>query len=112
MDWTDPADVGRRLDALDAALLEETAEGAADRAVVDLDQQSVGRLSRMDALQRQAMAASQERRRIARRQRIQAARARLEAGEFGFCEECGDDIGANRLETDPTTPLCISCARG
>ena len=62
-----------RLAALDA----EDAAGAQGQQTVTLDQQAVGRLSRMDALQNQAMAQAQARRRAAERQRIHAALARM-----------------------------------
>lgn len=83
-----------------------------DRGTVVLDQQSVGRLSRMDAMQRQAMAQAAQRRRNARIQRVKAALERIEDGEFGYCQDCGDDIETARLDLDPTVPTCVSCARG
>lgn len=93
------------LDAQDEA-------GAQARQTVTLDQQSVGRLSRMDALQRQAMAQATAARRAASRQRIAAALARIEAGEFGYCSACGDEIAPKRLALDPAAALCMSCAKG
>ena len=101
----------RLLDAL-KALDEGDAGGAEDQAVVTLDQQSVGRLSRMDALQRQAMAQATGRRREVQRQRIMAALARIDEGEYGYCVDCGEEIAAGRLEFDPAIPNCVSCARG
>ncbi|MEL7026258.1 MAG: TraR/DksA C4-type zinc finger protein [Pseudomonadota bacterium] len=101
-----------RLQDLLKALDEEEALGGDDRAVVTLDQQSVGRLSRMDAMQRQAMAEAQARRRDAQRLRIKAAVLRLDDGEFGYCTDCGEDIEAKRLDIDPTVPRCLSCATG
>lgn len=98
----------RERDDLDAG----DTKGAEDRGTVVLDQQSVGRLSRMDALQRQAMAEANQRRRATRRQRIDAALKRLDDGEFGICLECGEDIPSARLDLDPTVPVCVSCARG
>lgn len=95
-----------------SALAMDDAGGAEDRGTVVLDQQSVGRLSRMDALQRQAMAEAQSRRRAARQLRIDAALRRIDAGEFGFCQECGEDIARARLDLDPTVPTCVSCAKG
>jgi DnaK suppressor protein len=98
-----------------AALRALDGEGAArrnDRATVTLDQQSVGRLSRMDAMQRQAMAQATDRRREVERLRIRAALKRLVDGEYGYCAECGDEIAPCRLEADPTVPTCVSCARG
>ena len=95
-----------------ATLAEDNQATAVDRAAVELDQQSVGRLSRMDALQRQAMAQAISRRRGNRDARITAALARIDAGEFGYCIDCGDEIETNRLMIDATLPTCVSCARG
>ena len=83
-----------------------------DRKTVTLDQQAQGRLSRMDAMQRQAMAQAVERRRLGRMVKIKAALQRMEDGEFGFCLDCGDEIATARLDQDPTVPNCIDCARG
>lgn len=95
-----------------ARLGAENRRGRDAQAIVTLDQQSIGRLSRMDALQNQAMAKAQQTRRDAEATRLRAALARLEAGEFGYCEECGDDIAPRRLELDPAAVKCISCAAG
>ena len=95
-----------------ASLDEEDAQSAEDRRTVVLDQQSVGRLSRMDALQRQAIAEATQRRRAARRQRIDAALVRIDEEEFGYCTECGEEIAKARLELDPTALACVSCAKG
>jgi len=80
------------------------------RAPVTLDQQSVGRVSRVDAMQMQAMAQAQERRRQGERGRIEAALERLDSGEYGYCSECGEEIGLKRLEFDPAVATCIRCA--
>ena len=80
------------------------------RRPVELDQARVGRLSRMDALQGQAMAIETERRRKLELRRIDAALARLDEGEYGACVECGEDIEKRRLDLDPTAALCIDCA--
>jgi len=89
--------------------LSEISEEA--RATVTLDQQSVGRLSRMDALQGQAMAQASERQRRAHIQRIDAALRRLDSGDYGYCVECGEEIAEKRLQVDPAAPFCINCAR-
>ena len=88
--------------------LEQTAAKAA--AVVELDQSRVGRLSRMDALQDQAMSQERERRRALQLQRIAAALKRIAQDEYGYCTECGDDIAVKRLEFDPAATLCFNCA--
>ncbi|MDP6786804.1 MAG: TraR/DksA C4-type zinc finger protein [Rhodospirillales bacterium] len=84
--------------------------GADARRPVELDQTRVGRLSRMDALQDQAMALETDRRRGIEIKRIEAALKRIEDGEYGFCLSCGEDIPAERLELDPATPVCVDCA--
>jgi DnaK suppressor protein len=76
---------------------------------VTLDQSKVGRLSRMDALQAQQMAQETARRRQLHSRRIESALRRLDAGEFGYCLLCGDEIGAPRLEFDPASTRCIAC---
>ncbi len=80
------------------------------RDTVELDQQSVGRLSRMDALQQQAMARANDRQRIAELNRIDAALRRLDEDDYGYCLECGEDIAEKRLDIDPAASLCIRCA--
>jgi len=35
--------------------------------------------------------------------------ARIDAGEYGYCESCGVEIGLKRLEARPTATLCIDC---
>ena len=41
--------------------------------------------------------------------KIQEALQRLEKGEYGICEECGEEIGIGRLKARPVTTLCITC---
>ncbi|MDP3524290.1 MAG: TraR/DksA C4-type zinc finger protein [Hoeflea sp.] len=82
------------------------------RAPVELDQQSVGRLSRMDALQQQAMAEAQERARKRDLVRIEMAERRLTSGDYGWCADCGEAIPDRRLEIDPMAEKCVRCASG
>ena len=84
--------------------------GQDGQRIVALDQQSVGRLSRMDAMQQQEMAKATQLRRNQLKIRIAAALARLEQGEFGYCIQCGDKIAKLRLENDPTVASCLACA--
>lgn len=85
------------------------AAASANAGTVMLDQSSVGRLSRMDALQQQAMAAGQHALLLRRKTRLEAAIHRMENGTFGLCCQCGDNIAAPRLEADPGTPFCANC---
>lgn len=92
--------------------LERLSKISADsRATVTLDQASVGRLSRMDALQSQAMAQATERQRSAELARIKAALLRMDEDEYGYCIVCGEQIPAKRLEIDPAASHCIKCAK-
>jgi DnaK suppressor protein len=43
--------------------------------------------------------------------KIEAALQRIEDGEYGICESCGDDISPKRLEARPVTTLCIECKK-
>jgi len=41
--------------------------------------------------------------------KIEESMKLLEAGDYGFCEQCGIEIGIRRLEARPTATLCIDC---
>lgn len=41
--------------------------------------------------------------------KIKGAIANLHSGDFGYCENCGEEIGLRRLEARPTAELCIDC---
>lgn len=106
----DPDAVRQRLLALRAELIALSEGGREDRKPVELDQQSVGRLSRLDSMQVQAMAMAANARRSQEVRRIDAALIRLEAGDYGWCVECGEEIAARRIESDPAVPRCAECA--
>lgn len=93
-----------------AELAQEDAANADSRDTVELQQDSVGRLSRMDAMQQQAMAQAQERRRAQERVRIKAALKRIDEGEWGYCLTCGEEIAEARLRHDPSVAVCVGCA--
>ncbi len=83
----------------------ELSQGASSPVV--LDQTSVGRLSRMDAMQAQAMALETERRRQTEIQKIEAALRRIEEGEYGYCMITGEEIPTQRLELDPAAATIV-----
>ncbi len=95
-----------------AALAEEDRAGAEGQQTVALDQAAIGRLSRMDALQSQAMAKAAQARRDAQRAALRDALSRLGTPDFGYCEDCGEEIAEKRLVFDPSVRRCISCASG
>lgn len=41
--------------------------------------------------------------------KVEKALKKIDEGEYGVCESCGDDIGVKRLEARPVTDLCITC---
>lgn len=87
------------------------AQAGQDGSAIELDQSRVGRLSRMDAMQGHELSLEARRRSLADIKRIDAALLKIEQGEFGECEECGEPIAPARLEIDPAAKLCIDCAR-
>ena len=101
----------QQLVALRDELTDQRETGREAEKTVELDQTSVGRLSRMDAMQGQAMSKESGRRREVSLQKIAAALRRMESGDYGYCLTCEEDIALQRLEFDPAATLCIDCAR-
>ena len=76
---------------------------------VSLDQQSVGRVSRVDAIQQQQMAlAGREQAQTMLRQ-IGLALQRIDDGVYGICLHCEEPIARARLEAQPYAGLCVDC---
>ncbi len=101
----------QRLTARQLELVELSRISQGQRDAVELDQSSVGRVSRIDAIQNQEMALANARTRQAEQQRIAAALKRIEAGDYGYCIACGEDIALRRLQSDPSLATCIACAK-
>ena len=80
-------------------------------APVELDQARVGRLTRMDAMQQQAMSQAAARLADLELQRIQSALGRMQSGDYGYCIICDEEIAEGRLRFDPSILTCISCAK-
>ncbi|MFT5033037.1 MAG: DnaK suppressor protein [Bacteroidia bacterium] len=103
-------DLRHKLCAMRKDLNQTEASSLEAAGTVVLDQSSVGRLSRMDALQAQAMSIETGR----RRQKLLKAIARsldaIDDGSYGFCLECDQPIADERLLADPVASLCIQCA--
>ncbi len=109
-DDLDLAAIRRTLEGERDDLSEASAKTAEERAPVEVDPQSVGRLSRMDAIQVQAMAVATEARRQNRLRRIEAALGRLDDGDYGYCLGCDEAIPAKRLAIDAAVTRCVDCA--
>ena len=95
------------------AELEDTLRASAESAApVVLDQSSVGRLSRMDAMQQQAMAKATRQKAQLRLTQCKAALSAFDRDEYGLCRKCEEPIGYRRLSAKPEAPFCLECQRG
>lgn len=99
------------LEAQKQSLLENQSIANEAASTVDLDQSSVGRLSRMDALQGQAMAKANLARKKQKLLDIEFALEKLQKeDEYGYCESCDEPINLPRLKFDPSVKYCLQCA--
>lgn len=90
--------------------MKSTAEGSRP---VEADQSTMGRLSRMDALQQQSLVADLHSREQARHAQITDALERIEQGTYGLCATCGRPIPYGRLLVFAEARTCAGCgARG
>jgi DnaK suppressor protein len=106
----------QQIEQLRALLLDRRGEietqlaGAADATKpVTLDQQSVGRVSRIDAIQQQQMAIAGQQQASEILRRIDVALQRIDNGEYGYCLECGESIGFARLQAQAFASMCLQC---
>lgn len=106
----DPEQARALLEARLEELRRQDALAVEGTAPVTLEQDSVGRLSRVDAMQQQAMALASQRRREGERKQIEAALRRTREGEYGSCLSCGEEIAEARLRHNPSVPRCVNCA--
>lgn len=75
-----------------------------------LDRTEVGDSKDMSAGRQQAdLDEAQEQRDIEELRQVDAALARLEAGDYGLCIDCGEAIAARRLLVQPSALRCVSC---
>ncbi|MEQ9497142.1 MAG: TraR/DksA C4-type zinc finger protein [Deltaproteobacteria bacterium] len=94
------------------AQLDATIEDAAESVqTVELDQAAVGRVSRIDALQRQKLAQASREAMKTRRQLAGQALRRLDDGDYGLCLRCEEPIAYRRLKAKPEAPFCLRCAK-
>lgn len=110
-DDIDLNDIKKRLEERLEAIIAGQKANKDENAPVELDQARVGRLSRMDAMQQQAMSQAAARLVEAERSRIQMALRRMQSGDYGYCMNCDEEITEGRLQADPSLLTCISCAR-
>ena len=92
-------------------LSEEIEVTRANSKPVALDQQAVGRVSRIDAIQQQQMHLSALNRRENQLALIRSALSRIQNKQYGECQICEEPIELKRLRARPETPVCLSCAQ-
>lgn len=99
----------QQLEELEAEL-RDSVEGKADAtAPVQVDS-SIGRLSRMDAIQSQQMALGLKARQQQALLRVQNALKAIANGTYGECRRCKGPIATERLEAQPDAVFCVTCA--
>ena len=92
-----------------ARIREESESSEKEREAIAPDV-SIGRLSRLDAMQMQEVAKEADRRREERIARLEVALDQLDEGTYGRCETCGEDIVFERLKIAPEANRCSRCA--
>jgi DnaK suppressor protein len=99
----------KQLEELEAEL-RDAVDGKADAtAPVPVDS-SIGRLSRMDAIQSQQMALGLKARQQQQLLRVQNALKSVANGTYGQCRRCKAPIARERLDAQPDAGFCVSCA--
>jgi DnaK suppressor protein len=76
---------------------------------VILDQQNIGRVSRIDAITQQQMAKAGERQAIEKIKQLQSAQLKIQDDDYGWCDGCGEVIGFARLSIQPEAIKCLHC---
>ncbi|GAA0201619.1 hypothetical protein GCM10009123_06160 [Kangiella japonica] len=94
---------------LESELMELLGLSSEASKAVELDQARMGRVTRGDAMQQQAMISAAHLRDEKRLLAVRRALKRIERDEFGHCSECGEDIKEARLEIAPEIELCLDC---
>ena len=89
------------------SIKQSISEARKSSATVVLDQTSVGRLSRMDALQQQAMAKGLIERLQTQELKVISALKRFDANVYGLCCQCEEELPLSDLEKDPTLLLSL-----
>lgn len=71
---------------------------------------SIGRITRMDAIQSKSVNEALLRDAETQEFRLQETLARINETDFGVCRRCKKPIAFERMMAIPQTPFCISCA--
>jgi RNA polymerase-binding transcription factor len=99
----------KKLLSLRAELLALEGSSRETTQPMELEQVALDRVSRRASLQAQQKAEEGPRLRKRQLQKIEGALRRIEAGEYGKCFVCEEELEARRLSVDPTTTRCENC---
>jgi DnaK suppressor protein len=97
------------LETLRENLQQQIVNSAEQTQPVTLDQQAVGRVSRIDAIQQQHIAIASQQQAKTLLAQVQAALVRIGAGDYGYCLECDEMIALPRLQAQPYARWCLRC---
>ena len=103
------SELSEQLKTMQAELQLQLNQSVQDTQPVTLDQQSVGRVSRIDAIQQQQMAVANHEQTVVLLKQVLAALRRIDVDEYGFCLYCGEPIDFARLQVQPFAPNCLVC---
>ncbi|MCG8455504.1 MAG: TraR/DksA family transcriptional regulator [Holophagales bacterium] len=101
----------QRLAAAKVSIQELLGQGAKEKPV-EASGPTIGRLSRMDAIQLRAMSQMSRSQLRIRLQQVEASLTDLERGRYGLCRRCKEPIRLERLEALPEAPFCVECQEG
>ena len=99
----------RDLTALQQQLDQQLDDTADQSKPVQLDQQSIGRVSRIDAIAQQQMAKANRQQNQLLLARVVVALQAISSGDYGYCQQCDEPIGFARLKVQADCVLCIQC---
>ena len=103
--------IKKRLLELEAGLLESIENAKQSSKPVKLDQQSIGRVSRIDAIQQQQISLSALQRQERQLNQVKQALQKIDDKDFGYCRMCEELIKETRLLARPEHNICLACTK-
>ena len=100
----------RQLDGVRAALLADLHSKAAEVAEHDARARALTGQTDTDSLLERELAEAGASRAQEAIGEIESALARIESGNYGLCEACGERVAPERLEAIPHVRYCVTCS--
>lgn len=105
------AQIKDKLLKLEKDLIESVESAKKSAKPVELDQQSVGRVSRIDAIQQQQLSLNSLKRQQMQLNQVRQALMKIDSDDFGLCGVCEEQISESRLLARPEHNLCLPCTK-